>query len=62
MQPRTPLEIFLLGQAYIKNKNVNQAIQLYRNARKKLPNFHPSQFQGLSPQQKQQWDKILSSP
>jgi hypothetical protein len=62
MQPRTPLEIFLLGQAYIKNKNVNQAIQLYRNARKKFPNFHPSQFQGLSPQQKQQWDKILSSP
>ena len=57
--PRSELDLFLQGQTLLRMNRTNEALQLYRQVRQKIPNFHPGNFQNLAPQVRAEWDRLL---
>ncbi len=60
INPKFAKAYYALGEMFMLVKKQDKMIEVFKMARRQIPDFHPKQFQKMNPQQSTFWDKILS--
>jgi hypothetical protein len=60
--PKNPYAYFVEGQILLERGRRQDAIEVYRKARRIDPGFHPKNYQQMDPDSIRTWDEILNAP
>jgi tetratricopeptide (TPR) repeat protein len=60
INPKIAKVYYAIGEMFMLVKKQDEMVAVFKLARKRIPDFHPKQFQNMNAQQIAFWDKILS--